>query len=479
MANAETIERLRQYLVALSPEARTLLIGELERAVLRGDDDSGAELVLAQLRRIARDDRDGTPRVSNIARLFFRPLEPFLVSDREREHPGRIARSSLEALWTWVRRDLLREDAKIMIDEVSDALLAGDDARAGEIMRAFQDRVVEAIEGALAVAFADERQQRRMLAQIGTKHAAEEVKTLSRVLKGRDQLAELADALPLRINHLTDGQLDACKALVEIIAEKDPDLFICALLMVMSRLNAPWQLIRLATKAAASNAAARIAGTPYAVTVTVVLMDIERQVEELRADLRQGRGVAMGALLKSIHDSVRGLRTELDLPADNAWARAIAGERAQIADTLRFEIDNVPSRMRRLLRVRKADDIRPYSTLDSDEVADTEAMLNLIGVCRQFAGELAINEITRRTVSALEDLLQRGTRALAESLRHAGDQDRAFRQSQLDAAVRFCAQVLEPDLAAELRAVADAAGASEPQEAPEAPAAPQGKAARA
>ncbi|MEJ2623662.1 MAG: hypothetical protein P8Z80_03720 [Pseudolabrys sp.] len=303
------------------------MIGELERAVLRGDDDSGAELVLAQLRRIARDDRDGTPRVSNIARLFFRPLEPFLVSDREREHPGRIARSSREALWTWVRRDLLREDAKVTID------------------------------GALAVA-------------------------------------------------------------------------------------------------SAGDGAARMAETPYAVAVAVVLMDAERQIDELR--------------------------TELDPPSDGAWARAIAGHRAQIADTLRFEIDNVPDRVRRMLCVRKAADIRPHSTLDPGDVADTEALLKFIGVCRQFAGELATNEITRRTVSALADLLQRGTRALAESLRHAGNEDRAFRQSQLDAAVRFCAQVLEPDLAAELRAVADDAGAqeaSEPREESQAPEIPERKAA--
>jgi hypothetical protein len=235
-------------------------------------------------------------------------------------------------------------------------------------------------------------------------------------------------------------------------------------------------LIRLAIKAAASDAAARIAETPYAVAVTIVLTDVERQVDELRIDLRQGRGVAIGALLKSIHDSVRGLRTEPDPPSDSAWARAIARQRAQIADMLRFEIDNVPGRVRRMLRVRKADDIRPDSTLDPEEVADTEALLNFIGVCRQFAGELAINEVTRRTVSALEDLLQRGTRALAESLRHAGEEDRGFRQSQLDAAVRFCAQVLEPHLVGELREVADAAGASE---APAAPEAPQPKAARA
>lgn len=464
MANADTTERLRQYLVALSPEARTLLISELERAVLRGDEESGAELVLAQLRRIARDDREGIPRVSHTARLFFRPLEPFLVSDRDRNHPGRIARASLAALWTWVRRDLLRGDAKTLIDEVSDAVLAGDDARAEQSVRAFQDRVVEAIDDVLEFAFADERQQRRVLGQIGTPHAADEVRTLRRVLKGRDVLVELADELPLQIVNLSNGQLEKCKALIDNTAERDPDFFICALLMAMSRLIAPWQLIRLAVRAAAGGTAAHIADTPYGVAVTIVLADLERQVAELRTDLRSGSGVAIGALLKSIHDIVRGLRTELDLPPDNPWARALAQHRAQIADMLRFEIENIIERVQRMLRVRKADNIRPHSTLDPDDVADTEAMLNFICVCRQFAGELAINEITQRTLSRLADLLQRGTRALAESLRHAGEEDREFRQSQLDAAARFCAQVLESDLAAELRQVADAARVPEAPE---------------
>ena len=450
MAGAETIERLRQYLGALSPEVRALLISELERAVLRGDEDSGAELILAQLRRIARDLREGAPRVSHSARLFFRPLEPFLVSDRDHDHPGRIARSSLVPLWTWVRRDLLRQDAKVLIDEVSDAQLAGDDAKAEEIVSAFQDRVVEAMAEALEAAAADERLQRRLLAQIGTRRAAEEVATLRAVLKGRDALAELADQLPLQIGNLTNGRLDECKSLIDAAAEHDSELFIYALLTVMSRLAAPWQLIRLATKAAASNTVTRVAETPYAVAVTIVLAELERQVEELRADLRSRSGVAVGALLKAIHDSVRGLRTELDLPPDNAWARAIANQRAQIADMLRFEIDNIPGRVRRMLRVRDADGIRPDSELDAEDVAETEAMLKFAGVCRNFAGELAINEVTRRTLSVLEDMLERGTRAIAESLRHAGDDDRPFRQSQLDAAIRFCAQVLEPDHAAEV-----------------------------
>ena len=44
-----------------------------------------------------------------------------------------------------------------------------------------------------------------------------------------------------------------------------------ALALVATRLKTPWQLIRLATKAAPSKNAADIAATPYAIAVSMVL----------------------------------------------------------------------------------------------------------------------------------------------------------------------------------------------------------------
>ena len=44
MSGTDTVERLRQFLREVSPQARLLLIGELERCVLRGEDIAGADL---------------------------------------------------------------------------------------------------------------------------------------------------------------------------------------------------------------------------------------------------------------------------------------------------------------------------------------------------------------------------------------------------------------------------------------------------
>jgi len=463
MAGAETtVERLRQFLRDLSPGARSLLIGELERSVLRGDEVVGADFVLQELRRIVREQREGVPRIENSARLLFRPLEPFLVDDRgDHSHPGRVARSSLDALWNWILRDLLPDDAGDLAHDVSEAMASGDQARTERLARMFQDRVAVAIESNFKAAAEDGRIRRRILQQIGTPRAGDELAALKCALKGRDVLASLSSRLPLQIGNLANAQLDECKALIESAAARDGELFLYALLTVMNRMSAPWQLIRLGVRAAGSDTAARVAETNYGVAVNIVLAELERLVAELRDDLRSGQGVAVGALLKTIHDSARGLRTELELPVDSTWGRTLAAQRTQISDLLRVEIESIPGRVQRLLRQRPSKEIRSMSVLDSGEVAEVEALVEFVGICRYFAGELAINEVTQRVQSELRQYLDSGTRTLLESLRHAGETERSFRQSQVDAAVRFCAKVFGREYASLLGKAAEVAAAPE------------------
>jgi hypothetical protein len=186
-------------------------------------------------------------------------------------------------------------------------------------------------------------------------------------------------------------------------------------------------------------------------------------VAELRNDLRSGQGIAVGSLLKTIHDSARGLRTELALPVDSTWGRALAAQRTQISDLLRTEIESMPGRVRRLLRPRPSREIRPNSVLDPGEVAEVEALVEFVGICRYFAGELAINEMTQRALTELRQYLDNGTQALLEGLRQAGEADRTFRQSQVDAAVRFCSKVFGREYAALLGKAAEVAASAEPK----------------
>lgn len=461
MAGADTIERLQDYLRALTPPARALLLGEFERSLLRGEDLGAAEIVLQELRRIAREQQSGPPRIGHTARLFFKPLEPFLVDDLgQHRHPGRIARASLEPLWTWIGRDVLPRDTAEMDELVNIALQAGDDEKAQYLIRTLQDRVAVALTENMRTAAVDESARRRLLAQVGTQRAEEDAQTLKCVLKARDGLNAMQSRLPVQVGNLSAKSLDEYKALIEKTGAPGTDLFLYSLLTVRSRLAAPWQLIRFGVKAAGSDTAARVAETPYGVSVNIVLSELERQVLELRDDLRSGRGVASGALLKTIHDSARGLRTELDLPVDSTWGRTLSGLRGQISETLRAEIESMPGRVRRLLRIRSAANIAANSTIDPQDAAETEALVSFVGACRHFAGELAINEMTQRAYSDLQQFLDSNMNSLLDALRQSGPAERAFRKSQVEVAVRLCGLVFGKDYAAQFARAAEVAAAT-------------------
>ncbi len=186
-----------------------------------------------------------------------------------------------------------------------------------------------------------------------------------------------------------------------------------------------------------------------------MLSELESMVGELRVELKAGRPVA--ALLKAIHDAARGMRTEMDLSIDSAWSRQLAAIRSAVSNLLTAEMETTPGRVRRLLRPRPAKEIVPGSLLDALDVHEVETRVELVGVCRHYASELAVSEVTLRTYSELTQYLETGTRILLDALRHADDAERPFRQSQVDAAVRFCRTVFGADYAGLLAKAADVA----------------------
>src|SRR6202035_1349899 len=199
-SDGQSVERLREYLRNLKPEARALLIAELERAQLRGDDMTGSELVLDELRRTIRTEAQRVPR----------------------------------------------------IEDTNRALLAGDKTKADQLVRALHERAILRMRETLAGVGTDEKAQRRLALQVGTPRATDDVATLLHVLEVRDVLADLAKRLPNYFVRVFErevieqakvhiGTACAAKSLGGDPARK-ADVVRYGLVLLMNGLAAPWQL---------------------------------------------------------------------------------------------------------------------------------------------------------------------------------------------------------------------------------------------
>ena len=444
-----SIDRLRDYLAQLPPQSQALLMREYERAIARGEDVKVANFVLDQLRGVVRGSPDAVrPRVEDPTRLIFKSIEPFLIEGTAAGRPGQIRRASLLPIWQWLERDAV--DAVQAFEAVAQAQ---PEPTASEIERAV--RKFQQAAAALITQVTTPGPNGRGTARIGPPHAVEDLPALGAVLRAREALDAFAGKLPSLLRTFTDSQIASVNGALNVPVLVTPQVLPFSLSLVMQRMASPWQIIRLAVKIAASDDEIRVAATPYGVAVTMALAELTRVAHQLRTDIRRGKFDTAPELLKTAHDGVRGLRTELDMRNDSVWGRQMAAIRVEISSTLQSEIESVPGRVRRLLRQRADKDISPTAHIDPADVDETVALINFVAVCRTYATELAINEVTLRTYSDLQQYVEKSTESLVQSLRAGEARIRAYRQAQAKAAIQFCEVLFGAEYAALMSRAAD------------------------
>lgn len=451
-----SIDRLKIYLAQLPPQSQALLMREYERAIERNEDVKVASFVLEELRKIVRGSEDAVrPRVEDSTRMVFRAIEPFLVEGVGATRPGQIRRASLLPVWQWLEREGAVEAVASFEAAVAAVPDGGSAADVERAVRKFQQVAADVILQASAPGPGGERN--RNTARIGPPHAVEDLPAIGAVLKAREALDAFAIKIPRFLRSLGDSQVAAVSSALNVPALVTPQLLPFALSLVMQRLAAPWQIIRLAIKIAASDDEIRVAATSYGVAVTMAIADLTQVAASLRADIRRGRFDDVTGHLKTLHDGVRGLRTELDIRNDSSWGRQLASIRVETSGALQSEIDSVPGRVRRLLRQRADKDIAPNAQIDPADVEETAALIDFVAICRTYASELAINEVTLRTYSDLQQYVEKSTESLVQSLRAGDMRVRKYRQMQAKAAIRFCEVLFGADYAALMNRAADQA----------------------
>ncbi len=350
--NETPVESLKGYLRQLSPQTRTKLLAEIERLRQNGEDIPGGELILSELRAESRQDGRAIERLDQPARHFFRTVEPYLT-DRpaERAHAGQISRASLPPIWDWIARDLMASMVRSYLAEMKQFIATGSQHELEQAVVVFQNKAVKYLEGPLKSTHGMDQARARLVAYGATKAGIDDLTKMMRVLRGREMLTRFAEALPPKIDKFDGARLDKARAALDALTARSAEIMPFALTLVAQRLVAPWQLIRLATKAVESKDAAAIATTPYAMTVGMVLDQLEDRVEVLYGALTDEHLPRAKELLTGIYDIEYQLGVRIDF-GDTPWGRQLDTVMHRVEKLLSTEMTTLPAGLHHVLKSR-------------------------------------------------------------------------------------------------------------------------------
>ncbi len=346
--------QLWDFLARLSPMTRKSLLSELERLELCGVEVPRSADIQAKLR--AEFGMDGAAKdkdANSPPRLFFAPLNP-LLSEGAPEHAnsGKIARGSLGPIWEWISRDLLPTMTRDFVHHVKDLIAADKQKEARQAVIAFQTKVVKYLESTLRDADSAGHTRFKLATYTASRSAYDDLVKIMQAFRARDALAKFNSALPESFAKFEDTQVRKMTALLQGFAKQDADAIPFAIALIAQRLRTPWQLIFLATKAAASRGAADVAKTPWAIVVSMVLDRIEDDRALLRLALRNNRVIVARDLLAEIYDIEHALHLRIDQLDQSAWGERLASLMESIASLVEAEVARFPDEVGHVLASR-------------------------------------------------------------------------------------------------------------------------------
>src|SRR6266852_4110339 len=346
-------DRIQEYLQRLTPLARGNLLTELERLELCGGEIPGSAEIMGKLRAEFRKDGSKQDRIGNPARYFFAPLEPLLIDGApEHANSGRILRGSLSPIWEWINRDLLPTMARDYVSGISKLIAADNQREARQVAAAFQTKVVKSLENTLGSPDGADQARVKLATYTASPAVHSDLTKMLCVLRAREALAKFRDALPVTLEKFEDARFSKVTALLDEFRKTNAKELPFALALVAMRLRTPWQLIRLATKAASSKNAADIAATPYAIAVSMVLDRLDDKRSALRVALRNNRVLVAKELLTDIFDTEYALQVRIDLLEESDWGERLRHLMTAIAALVEAEVSRFPANIGHVLGSR-------------------------------------------------------------------------------------------------------------------------------
>jgi hypothetical protein len=455
MINADKQQLLNGFLCKLPEPVASRLAKAVEVDRLTGGQGLPHEVILGalrpQLRQAAQHTRMPTPQ-----RFFCQPFEDLLIArQRNAKQKGRIARSSIEPVWNWLANELMPTRHRELTESIRDAILY---SRLSDVEQRAAELWNESA-AALKSALADEKKMTAAAKKLGGVAAAEDAAEIALILRGAREIEKLQNRLPKPILSLTDVDVAFLRDAYDGLTASDPDLAPYVPLVVLGRLERPWEVLRVVAALTRKHTDTLISATDLAVVGDLLFSDLDLYVKKIQS-VRPADFESEAVLhdLASFAELASGMVKELGFRRDGKWGQSLAKDRAAVAEIMEGLLEKAPREILAALPLSRAsvsgkgprplDLSRPH---DPERTANAKRYAHLMVHCRPFADFTAFSAKLKEAFDETANALRTHGEEMVREYRAASAETRANLDVHFEPMLELCVLVLGEEETALIR----------------------------
>ena len=395
-----------------------------------------------QLRQVPEKARTQTPQ-----RFFCLPFEDMLVSpNRSTKQKGRIARSTIEPVWNWLATDLMPTRHRAITEALRDAILRGRDAEREELTAELWSEASTALKAELA----NEKQRTFAAKKLGGTAAAEDAMEIAVVLAAGREITQMQSRLPKPILALTEDDIKLLRETFDALSESMPDVAPYVPLIVMGRLERPWEALHLAGILGRKMTDTVIANTDLAVVGELLFSDLDEYAKKMQS-VRPAEfdPELVVTTLANFSELSSGIVKELGIRRDGKWGQRLSKNRATVSQAVENLIERAPKEILAALPTARVGSFgkgpKPLDFSrkpDPDRVAKATRYASLMAHSRPFAVAAAFSAKLKEAMDETAEELRTYGEDILREFRAGPSDTRGHMDEHWDVVLALCTLVL-------------------------------------
>jgi len=436
-------DQLDAVLQALTPESARTLIREVERDRLLGGKTIPHEFILRHARAVLGEAAGRGVRVGSPQRYFCVAFEDRLVDEAVPDkQSGRILRSSIGPVWTWLTERLAGEILEPVIEALTRAIIDKDQAEITRLAEQLCTTAGSQIRLALEELVPNTRIYLRTAAGLGGMRVLEDALDMAEALGYARLCATIHARTPAHIPALAHGEAEPFVALLRDLCGDSPAAVTTGLLAIMARLAVKTDILTIAVELMGTRKNAKLASSNAATVIECVLHDMELPAEHAIRDIRERAPVdRILANIAEFYGLAEGFENAIDLDLKGPWGKRLVKIRKRLSHAISAEIASAPRIIKSALFRRAVSPGAPATTTgstalvwpDQHDIHEAKFQVGLLNGIRHYLGQLPINAEYTRITAEVRLFLESLSEFVVDDVRSTCGETRACAEAYLEA----------------------------------------------